>query len=139
MDYPLLIDGDLAGTLKVETQGLYTYIEAATHIRRELIRIWVQGGGEEHYLGLMQPWDGGMRLCRKLTRRELESFPKHIERGSDRRLEKSTVDRVWERQSDGSLICRAEGLLALPCSMKRAPYGADLRQIGDGQYLIFSY
>lgn len=86
MDYPLLLGGEKAGLLHVEQQGLYTCMEISTHVREGLLRIWVQGGGQEAYLGLLQPGEGGMALRRRLSRRELASFPPVIEQASDQRL-----------------------------------------------------
>lgn len=86
MDYPLLLGGERAGTLRVERQGLYTCMEVCAEAREGLLRIWVQGGGQEAYLGLLQPGEGGMTLRRRLSRRELAAFPPVIEQASDQRL-----------------------------------------------------
>lgn len=86
MNYPLLLGGEKAGTLRVEQQGLYTCMEVSAPAREGLLRIWVQGEGQEAYLGLMQPVEGGMALRRRLSRRELASFPPVIEQASDQRL-----------------------------------------------------
>lgn len=86
MDYPLLLGGEKAGLLHVEQQGLYTCMEISTHVREGLLRIWVQGGGQEAYLGLLQPGEGGMTLHRRFSRRELAAFPPVIEQASDQRL-----------------------------------------------------
>ena len=86
MDYPLLLDGERAGTLRVEQQGLYTCMEVTAAAREGLLRIWVQGGGREAYLGIMQPEGEGLSLRRRLSRRELADFPRVIEQASDRQL-----------------------------------------------------
>ena len=86
MDYPLLLGGEKAGTLRVEQQGLYTCMEVSAGAREGLLRIWVQGGGREAYLGVLQPGEGGMYLRRMLSRRELAGFPQVIEQASDRQL-----------------------------------------------------
>ena len=72
MDYPLIIDGIDAGTLSVSEEGLYTCFEARAGERDGLVRLWVCGGGECAYLGVMQPWSGGLYLRRRLSRRELK-------------------------------------------------------------------
>ena len=86
MDYPLLLGGKQAGQLHVEQQGLYTCMEVSAETREGLLRIWVQGGGREAYLGVLQPGESGMYLCRRLSRREMADFPTVIEQASDQRL-----------------------------------------------------
>lgn len=83
MDYPLIIDGIDAGTLSVSEEGLYTCFEARAGERAGLVRLWVCGGGECAYLGVMQPWSGGLYLRRRLSRRELKGFPAQIEYAAD--------------------------------------------------------
>ena len=84
MDYPLMIDGNDAGTLSVSEEGLYTCFEARAGEHDGLVRLWVCGGGECAYLGVMQPWSGGLYLRRRLSRRELKDFPAQIEYAADR-------------------------------------------------------
>ena len=86
MDYPLLLGGEKAGTLRIEQQGLYTCMEVTAAAREGLLRIWVQGGGREAYLGILQPGEEGLYLRRRLSRRELADFPRVIEQASDRQL-----------------------------------------------------
>ena len=83
MDYPLIIDGIDAGTLSVSEEGLYTCFEARAGERDGLVRLWVCGGGECAYLGVMQPWSGGLYLRRRLSRSELKGFPAQIEYAAD--------------------------------------------------------
>lgn len=83
MDYPLIIDGNEAGTLSVSEEGLYTCFEAHAGERAGLVRLWVCGGGECAYLGVMQPWSGGLYLRRRLSRSELKGFPAQIEYAAD--------------------------------------------------------
>lgn len=86
MDYPLLLGGEKAGTLRIEQQGLYTCMEVTAGAREGLLRIWVQGGGREAYLGVLQPGEEGLYLRRRLSRRELADFPQVIEQASDQQL-----------------------------------------------------
>lgn len=83
MDYPLIIDGNDAGTLSVSEEGLYTCFEAHAGDHAGLVRLWVCGGEECAYLGVMQPWSGGLYLRRRLSRRELKDFPPQIEYAAD--------------------------------------------------------
>ncbi len=101
MDYPLLLMGMERGKLKVEKQGLYTLMEATAPEAEGLVRLWVQGGGREAYLGLMVPQNGGLCLRRRLSRLELSAFPENIERASDKRLKENEIyitkePEAWE-------------------------------------------
>ena len=99
MDYPLLLNGEEAGILHVERQGLYTCMEARSVFREGLRRIWVQGGGQEAYLGLLQPAEGGLYLRRRMSRQEMRAFPQVIQQASDRRLPpQEEVDIIHKTQ-----------------------------------------
>ena len=98
MDYPLLLGGEKAGTLRIEQQGLYTCMEVSAGAREGLLRIWVQGGGREAYLGVLQPEGEGLSLRRRLSRRELAAFPQVIEQASDRQLPPREVNITQESQ-----------------------------------------
>lgn len=98
MDYPLLLGGERAGTLRIEQQGLYTCMEVTAEAREGLLRIWVQGGGREAYLGVLQPEGEGLSLRRRLSRRELAAFPQVIEQASDRQLPPREVNITQESQ-----------------------------------------
>lgn len=99
MDYPLLLNGEEAGILHVERQGLYTCMEARSGFREGLRRIWVQGGGQEAYLGLLQPAEGGLYLRRRMSRQEMRAFPQMIQQASDRRLPpQEEVDIIHKTQ-----------------------------------------
>lgn len=108
MDYPLLLGGEERGILKLERQGLYTLIEAAAPGAEGLVRLWVQGGGEETYLGVMEPRSGGLYLRRKLSRLEMSGFPEKIERASDSRLEEVYIIKEQAMEKDGGEPCPGE-------------------------------
>ena len=60
MDYPVFIAGEQAGTLRESQSGLYTLFE--TSLPEDpggLVRLYVHGGGESAYLGLMTPAENG--------------------------------------------------------------------------------
>lgn len=99
MDYPLLLGGEKAGTLRIEQQGLYTCMEVTAEAREGLLRIWVQGGGREAYLGVLQPEGEGLSLRRRLSRRELAAFPQVIEQASDQQLPPQEVNITHEPQA----------------------------------------
>lgn len=78
MTYPIIIGGVEAGALSVSTEGLFTIFEAQAKTEG-LVRLCVCGGGKRGYLGVMQPWNGGLYLRRRLSRSELRQFPDVIE------------------------------------------------------------
>ena len=78
--YPITIDGEDAGTLRVEQRGARTVFTAECGMSPELLRISVYGGGKEGYLGVLAPEDGALRLRRELSRDALREFPAEIER-----------------------------------------------------------
>lgn len=100
MDYPLIIDGNDAGTLSVSEEGLYTCFEAHAGERAGLVRLWVCGGGECAYLGVMQPWSGGLYLRRRLSRRELKDFPAQIEHAADRAIKSLHNSKISAAEPD---------------------------------------
>lgn len=79
MEHPIIIDGNAAGSLTVTEDGLFTVFEATLPGYGELLRLSVYGGGREGYLGVMQPWSGGLYLRRRLSRSELRRMPEVIE------------------------------------------------------------
>jgi|GEM_PF-271885 len=78
-EYPVKIDGAAAGTLDVAADGLFTVFEASIPGHGGFVRLSVYGGGREGYLGVMQPWSGGLYLRRRFTRRECAGLPSQIE------------------------------------------------------------
>lgn len=80
MEYPLMINGVKRGAVRVTQEGLYTVFEAEAEGMEEApVRLAVYGGGEEGYLGVMQPWSGGMFLRRRISRTERAKIPLEIE------------------------------------------------------------
>lgn len=78
MKYPIIINGAEAGELSMSTDGLFTLFEAQAKAEG-LVRLCVFGGGKRGYLGVMQPWNGGLYLRRRLSRSERRQFPAVIE------------------------------------------------------------
>ena len=67
MDYPIFLSGRPTGTLSESRSGLYTVFEASLPSDPgHLVRLYLHGGGESAYLGLLQPWSGGLFLRRRL-------------------------------------------------------------------------
>ena len=84
MDYPVFIAGEQAGTLRESQSGLYTLFE--TSLPEDpggLVRLYVHGGGESAYLGLMTPAGKGLALCRRMSALERRALPAAIAFASD--------------------------------------------------------
>ena len=83
MEIPVYIKQEEVGKLRIASDGLYTVFEAEAKDCSGLVRLWAHGGGQSAYLGVMQPWSGGLWLRRKLSALERSSFPDPIEYVSD--------------------------------------------------------
>lgn len=77
--YPIMLDGELAGKLKVDAKGARTVFDAECKLRPELVRISVYGGGREGYLGVLAPEGEALVLHRALSREQMRAFPAEIE------------------------------------------------------------
>ena len=189
MDYPVFIGGEQAGTLRESQSGLYTLFEASLpEDPGGLVRLYVHGGGESAYLGLMTPGGGGLALRRRLSALERRALPAAIAFASDApeasnapetsdtsgddagkappapaqdevSLHNASIppqttlsacpwpapapegdgDLLWLRCTDGTLRAfdGVSGLVAFPAALKRPVRGAELRRIGDADYLVF--
>lgn len=103
MEHPIIIDGNAAGSLTVTEDGLFTVFEATLPGCGELLRLSVYGGGREGYLGVMQPWSGGLYLRRRLSRSELRRIPEVIEYAAPARLcTLAEGGRAAEGNTDGA-------------------------------------
>lgn len=76
---PIYESGEVAGQLQIRREGLYTVFEARLPPSPELTRLWVAGGPERAYLGVMEPKGEGRVLRRRLSGAELRSFPMRLE------------------------------------------------------------
>ena len=157
MDYPLLIEGQEKGRLSVEKEGLFTVFEARCGPVTDFLKISVYGGGREGYLGLMQPWNGGLYLRRKLSRGQMRDFPEVMEYAAEAGLntESAALEEsealpikaeaqeglLWFRRADGSLVCDdgESRLIALPARLRRIPAKAVVREIEGETYILFRY
>lgn len=158
---PLLLRGEETGFLTVERRGLITEFSARCPDPGGLVRLSVYGGGKEGYLGVMEPANGALTLCRKLTREDMRAFPSKIEYAAEaggvpgpppkrenapgpRRQERSADrgnDVVWTQVGDGSLYavwrgrpCRAVPMAAWGLPLERA---LDRRVIDGVEYAVF--
>ena len=163
MEYPLFIGGEKRGILRMTQEGLYTVFEAELPgLQEGIYRISLHGGAEQAYLGILQPWSGGMYLRKKITRSERKKLPQSIEFASDEENCKPGADQnfvaaspacpwpapvpeesglLWFRREDGSLVSHdgISSLVALPAALRREQHSAVLRKIEDKEYIVFRY
>lgn len=108
MEYPLMINGVRRGAVRVTQEGLYTVFEAEAEGTEETpVRLALYGGGEEGYLGVMQPWSGGMFLRRRMSRTELAKMPREIEYAAPAGEKHGTPERP-EREPERTELEKSE-------------------------------
>lgn len=136
MKYPLYIDGKPKGTLTVTQEKLHLVFHAECEYTQRLIRLSVFGNGKSAYLGVMEPKNNKLVLCRRKSRSELKNFPTPIEYAADRELiaDKKSDDTVWYEAPNGTLSTK--GLIAIPSDI-RHPKNCDIRRINGREYVVF--
>ena len=168
MTYPLIIGGKNSGRLSTGQDGLYTVLEAECPESCEgIVRLWLHGGGECRYIGVMQPWSGGLYLRRRLSRSEWAQFPKNIEYASDTGeneaspsgqkkteappesgfapcpapLSGKSGELLWMKRADGTLTAfdGSGSLVAIPTELRGRADGTVIRRIEGRDYMIFRY
>ena len=77
--YPLLLDGERAGELRVSAEGAWTVFRVDCAMRPGIVRVSVYGAGREGYLGVLAPEGERLTLCRRLSPSALREFPAQIE------------------------------------------------------------
>ena len=77
--YPLLLDGERAGEVRVSAEGAWTVFSVDCAMRPDIVRVSVYGKGREGYLGVLAPEGERLTLCRRFSRSALREFPAQIE------------------------------------------------------------
>lgn len=156
--YPITIDGQERGRLRVYQRGLFTVFDADAEDTGVPVRLAVYGAGRWGALGVMVPdGKGRVRLTRSLSRAAMRGFPAKIDYaaplGSEKRAEPAPEpkkeqpagdgDTLWYEFPDGSLSS-FDGkrlLVALPADSPRVPPGAEnvVREINGRKYVVFPW
>lgn len=157
MEYPFIMDGERRGSLSIEQDGLFTVFEIWAEQTEGLLRVSVYGEGREAYLGIMAPKSGGLYFKRRLSRREMENFPRKIDYAgetghgdeSSREVRPSPPTTpqddedglVWYKKADGTLTAfdGKSRVIAIPSKLRSAPRAAVLRTIEGQEYILFRY
>lgn len=167
-NYPILINGEETGQLTVRHSGLITEFTGRCPDPGRLVRLSVYGGGTEGYLGVMEPLDGQLYLCRKFSRASMAFFPKRIEyaaeagekhtpapppspepeektppaRSASRGNRSRETDLIWYSAGDGSLYTAWDGqsYRAIPMAAWGLPLERAVeRRVIDGvEYAVFA-
>ena len=146
MSVPIYIGSERRGELRLGRDGPFTLFEARCESAPGLLRLSVCGAdGGRGYLGVLRPQNGGLVLRRRLSRTAMRGFPDPIRCAVAEPAPPAAPEEPaesaphWLPCPDGSLICFEDGctLLALPCALRRAVPGLDLRQIDGKSYLVF--
>lgn len=125
--YPIVIDGELAGQLKVTRCGAVTEFDARCKMRPGIVRISVYGGEKEAVLGVLAPEGDSLCLRRRFSRTAMKEFPDCIETveragalkercellAAERQEEapvevevpENTDDVLWYATPEGELVC----------------------------------
>ena len=77
--YPLLLDGERTGEVRVSAEGAWTVFNVKSAMRPGIVRVSVYGDGREGYLGVLAPEGEALALCRRLSPGALRAFPGRIE------------------------------------------------------------
>ena len=142
---PIIIDGKTCGQLRLRREGAYMVCSGQARYDGEMLRLWLYGGGERGYLGVLLP-DGTVR--KKFSLSDFAKLPTPIEYCGPEaqctpRPTEDTEDILWVRRSDGTLI-RFDGryrYIAFPADEVRLPRGGRfvLRNIEGRDYVVFPY
>ena len=155
--YPIHIDGEKKGLLTVTEEGLCRVFRGRCEDPGRLVRLSVYGEGKEGYLGVMEPENGALTLCRKLSRGAMASFPERIEYAAEAgsaapprgeaaaapasRPRSREKDVLWRRVGDGSLytVSGDRPYRAVPMARLGLPAGKMLerRTIEGVEYAVF--
>ena len=142
--YPIYVDGDKRGELRVYTEGLMTVFDARCDKANGLVKLYIFGAEGKAYLGTMQPQGSGLRLVRRLSRAALRSFPDKPEYAADSEIKKQEPDRnsdiLWRIGPKGCLAGSdgEKNLIAIPADSARLKAGRELIRVIEGrEYMIF--
>lgn len=142
--YPIYIDGDKIGELRVYTEGLMTVFDARCDKAKGLVKLYLFGSDGKAYLGTMQPQGGGLRLVRRLSRAGLKNIPEKLEYAADREIKtqkpEQENDVLWRLGPKSCLVgCDGEkNLIAIPADGAILKAGRELTRVIEGrEYIIF--
>lgn len=135
---PIIIDGNTLGQLNIRREGAYVVCQGHARWDGGLLRLWLYGGAEPVYLGVLQS-DGTVRKRYSLA--EFGRIRGVLTHCGNQPMEtpqfSAETDTVWYQQPDGTLRCG--GYIAFPAEGVRLPrgYSSVRRMIEGKEYVIF--
>lgn len=132
--YPLMYEGTAVGELTAETSGLYVRFCAQGQLPDDgLWCAWAVGESGQLRLGVLEPWEEGARLHRRLSGREA-SAPGRLVRGELRPASERTLP-VWK------LTETPERLVSTPWISRalKGRTGVYVRQEGTLRYVAIPW
>ena len=136
---PMILEGRTCGQLTVRREGAYMVCSGrADYHDHKLLRLWLYGGEEPVYLGVLQP-DGTVR--KRFSLAEFGRIRGVLTHCGDcppqTKAAAEETDTLWVQQSDGTLRCN--GYTAFPADGVRLPRGySGVRRVIEGkEYVIF--
>lgn len=120
--YPIMDGEQAVGELTVRAEGLYTVFEVSAPLRDGLWCVWAVGRDSALRIGIPEPMDGRLRLCRRFSRQltapagpllrgELRPLAEEREQWSP--LKPSALPApLWQKLQGlrGVLSCQRDGL-----------------------------
>ncbi len=140
MDYPIYENGREIGRLYARQEGLYTVLEAALSGRRALTRLYVLSEAGWRALGVMEPYSGGCRLIRRLSRRELPGAIRYVST-APQELPSPVREAApgWVEQANGVLLDKSRGLIAFPARLRQRSVPVRITRINGKEYIVFRW
>jgi len=156
--FPVMLEGQVAGELTAELQGVWTVLTVRCGFRPGILRLSLYGDGREFYLGVPAPEEGALVLRRRLSPAEAKKLPGTVDAveeagklSSYRAAAEAPVPPTaapippeealyWYASPDGILVCfdGTGSLVALPAEDPRLPpAGGELRRIEGRDYRVF--
>jgi len=112
--YPIIINGEPAGSISARRDGLYTVIEGECADGGGLLRLSLYGENREVPLGVMMPKNGKLTLSRRFSRTALKAFPEQINFAGPSGMAMPAAEpavpapAMEEKNGDAENICSAE-------------------------------
>ena len=135
----MILEGRTCGQLTIRREGAYVVCRGrAEYESDKLLRLWLYGGEEPVYLGVLQP-DGTVR--KRFSLAEFGHIRGVLTHCGDRpiqpKVDAEETDTLWVLQPDGTLRCN--GYTAFPADGVRLPRGySGVRRVIEGrEYVIF--
>ncbi len=138
MDYPIFENAIEIGRLYARQEGLYTVLEASLPGRRALTRLYLLGETGWRALGVMEPYSGGCRLIRRLSRSELPGVIRYAST-APQESPAPAPEAGWVERANGVLWDQRRGLIAFPAQLRQRTASVRITRIRGKEYIVFHW